>query len=137
MPLTKVGYTKQTRPFLPVRRVGSARLTKVSVSLFSADISKSEEISRWRPIDKTLHYDFSATETFFLFLLKTAHPQRLAFRKQCPRNIKIEYLQRIVCNTHTHTHTDKLTNSQTEYYNPPPMRSGLIKSSLLYSLVYT
>ena len=33
----------------------------VSVSVFSADISKSEEISRWRPIDKTLHYDFSAT----------------------------------------------------------------------------
>ena len=39
--------------------------TKVSVSVFSADISKSEEISRWRTIDKTLHYDFSATETFF------------------------------------------------------------------------
>ena len=54
--------------------------TKVSVSVFSADISKREEISRWRPIDKTLHYDFSASETFFfLFLLKTAHPQRLAF----------------------------------------------------------
>ena len=37
---------------------------KVSFSMFSADISKSEEISRWRQIDKTLHYDFSATETF-------------------------------------------------------------------------
>ena len=35
------------------------------VSVFSAEISKSEEISRWRQIDKTLHYDFSATETFF------------------------------------------------------------------------
>ena len=33
--------------------------------MFSADISKSEEISRWRSIDKTLDYDFSATETFF------------------------------------------------------------------------
>ena len=40
--------------------------TKVSVSVFSADISKSKEISRWRPINKTLHYDFSATEMFFL-----------------------------------------------------------------------
>ena len=40
-------------------------LKKVSSSLFSADISKSEEIPRWRPIDKTLHYDFSATKTFF------------------------------------------------------------------------
>ena len=39
--------------------------TKVSVSVFSADISKSEEISRWRPIDKALHDDFSATKTFF------------------------------------------------------------------------
>ena len=36
---------------------------KVSVSLFSADISKSEDISRWRPIDKALLYDFSATKT--------------------------------------------------------------------------
>ena len=26
--------------------------------MFSADISKSKEISRWRPINKTLHYDF-------------------------------------------------------------------------------
>ena len=33
--------------------------------MFSADISKSEEISRWRPIDKALDYDFSATKMFF------------------------------------------------------------------------
>ena len=39
--------------------------TKVSVSVFSADISKSEEISRWRPIDNALDYDFSATKMFF------------------------------------------------------------------------
>ena len=79
--------------------------TKVSISLFSADISnKSEEISRWRPIDKTLHYDFSATETFFSSLLKSAHPHKLAFRKQCPRNIKIEYSP--VTHLHTHTHTN-------------------------------
>ena len=32
---------------------------------FPADISKSEEISRWRPIDKALHCDFSATKKFF------------------------------------------------------------------------
>ena len=38
---------------------------KVSISVFSADISKSEEISRRQLIDKTLHYDFSTTETFF------------------------------------------------------------------------
>ena len=39
--------------------------TKVSVSVLSADISKSEEISRWRPIEKALDYDFSATKMFF------------------------------------------------------------------------
>ena len=85
--------------------------TEISVSLFSADISKSREISRWRPIDKTLHYDFFATVRFFFVLLKTAHPQRLAFRKQCVRNIKIEYSQRFACNTHTHTNrqTGKLS----------------------------
>ena len=38
---------------------------KVSVLVFSADISKSEEILRWRPIDKALDYDFSATMMFF------------------------------------------------------------------------
>ena len=39
--------------------------TKVSVSVFSADISKSEEISRWCPINNALDYDFSATKMFF------------------------------------------------------------------------
>ena len=39
--------------------------TKVSVLVFSADISKSKEISRWWPIDKALDYDFSATKIFF------------------------------------------------------------------------
>ena len=33
--------------------------------VFSADISKSEEISRWRLIDKVLHCNFSATKMFF------------------------------------------------------------------------
>ena len=35
--------------------------------MFSADISKSEEISTWQPIDKALriHCDFSATKKFF------------------------------------------------------------------------
>ena len=39
--------------------------TKVSNSLFSADISKSEDISRWQPINKAIHCNFSATKTFF------------------------------------------------------------------------
>ena len=37
---------------------------QVSVSMFSADISKSEEISRWRSIDKASHCNFSATKKF-------------------------------------------------------------------------
>ena len=41
-----------------------AQETKLQ-KILSADISRSEEISRWRPINKTLHYDFSATKTFF------------------------------------------------------------------------
>ena len=51
-------------------------------------------------------------------LLKTAHPQRLAFQKQCPRSINIEYSQRFACNTHTQT------DGQTDYYNPPPTCLG-------------
>ena len=53
--------------------------------------------------------------TFFIYqddyhkLLKTTHPQRLAFQKQCPRSINIEYSQRFACNTHTRTHIDKLS----------------------------
>ena len=37
---------------------------KVSVFMFSADISKSEEISIWQQIDKALYCDFSATKKF-------------------------------------------------------------------------
>ena len=43
----------------------SFKKTEVSVSVFSDDISKNEKISRWRPIDKALHYNFSATKMFF------------------------------------------------------------------------
>ena len=47
------------------RKKQSFKDTKVSVLLFSADISKSEDISRWQLIDKTLHYNFSVAKTFF------------------------------------------------------------------------
>ena len=43
----------------------ASKIKKVSVSVFSADISKSEEISRWRPINKALDNIFSATKMFF------------------------------------------------------------------------
>ena len=46
-----------------VMMMDKAQETKLSV--LSADISKSEDFSKWRLIDKTLHYNFSATEMFF------------------------------------------------------------------------
>ena len=33
--------------------------------VMTIDKAKSEEIPRWRPIDKALDYDFSATKMFF------------------------------------------------------------------------
>ena len=50
-----------------VMTMDKAQETKlqVSISVFSADISKGEEISRWRLINKALHYDFTATKKFF------------------------------------------------------------------------
>ena len=78
--------------------------TKVSVSLFSADISKSKEISRLRPINKTLHYDFSATKTFFKnhhnFLSEglTFFPA-MGIKKEAKRSILQDYEE-----TDTHTH---------------------------------
>ena len=60
-----------------VMTIEKAKDTKVSVSVFFADISKSEDISRWRVIDQSLYYDLSATEPFFfqkspqLFIRKT------------------------------------------------------------------
>ena len=38
-----------------IMTMDKAKETKVSISVFTADISKSEDISRWRPIDKALH----------------------------------------------------------------------------------
>ena len=46
---------------------------KVSITMFSADISKSKEISRWRPINKALHCDFFIYQDDYHKWLKTAH----------------------------------------------------------------
>ena len=44
----------------------ASKIQKLAFRCFSsADISKSEEISRWRPIDKAIHCNFSATKTLF------------------------------------------------------------------------
>ena len=75
-------------------------------------------------MDKTLHYNFSATEMFFKnrhnFLSEgltffpamgstkseTKHSPRLQVNRQTDRHI----------HTHTHTHT----HTQADCYNPPP-----------------
>ena len=80
----------------------SLKDTKVIVSLFSADISKSEEISRWRPIDKTLHYDLSATKAFF----KNRHNLLLEgltfFPAMGSKRSETKHSPRLQGNRHTH-----------------------------------
>ena len=89
--------------------------TKVSVSAFSADISKSEEIPRWRPIDKVLHCDFSAPKTFFENR-RNCLPEGLAFFSA-------------IGSTRSETKLSPRLrgNTQTDCYNPPPTL-GLITS---------
>ena len=90
---------------------------QVSVSVFSADISKSEEISRWQLIDKALHYDFTATTCKKFF--KNCHncsSERLAFfqqwvQQEAKQSILQDYeVTHRHTNTHTHTHTHTHTN---------------------------
>ena len=42
----------------------ASNIQKLTFLSFFVDISKSEEISRWRPIDKALDYDFCALRHF-------------------------------------------------------------------------
>ena len=92
--------------------IEKAKDTKVSVSVFSADISKIEDISRWRLIDQSLHYDFSANEPFF----KNHHnylSERLTFYPAMgSTKSETKHSPRLRGNTQTHT--------QTDCYSPPP-----------------
>ena len=70
-------------------------------------------LSSKMPWRKTSMCDWCLRTVFFYQenyhkLLKTAHPQRLAFRKQCPKSINIEYSQGFACNTHTDRQTNWL-----------------------------
>ena len=82
--------------------------TKVSVSVFSADISKSEDISRWRLIDKALHCDFSATKTFskirYNFLSEGLNCFQQLVQQEAKRSILQDY-------------EETLTDTQTDCYN--------------------
>ena len=91
--------------------------TKVSISVFSADITKSEEISRWRPIDKALLCDFSATKTFFENRHKFLSEGLTFFPAMGSTRSETKLSPRLRRNRHTDT--------QTDCYKPPPML-GLI-----------
>ena len=86
----------------------ASKIKKVSVSLFYADISKSEEISKWSQIDKTLHYNFSATKTFFFFKSPQFFYQKdwCSFQqwvqKEVKRSILQDYEETDTAQTHTH-----------------------------------
>ena len=88
---------------------------KISVSVFSADISKGEEISRWRPIDKTLHYDLAATETFFKNRHNCLSEGLTFFIAMGSKRSEIKHSPRLRGNRHTNTQT----HTQTDCYNPP------------------
>ena len=92
--------------------------------MFSADISKSEEISRWRPINKTLHYDFSATEMLFKNCHNCLSEGLTFFLLLGSSRSETKYSPRLQANRQTHTQTDRQTYTQTDCYNPPPTRHG-------------
>ena len=89
------------------------KASKIQKLAFRCFLLTSAKAKKFQDGDRSirLYTTISLQLRRFFSLLKTAHPQKLAFWKQCPRNIKIEYSQRFACNTHihTHTHTDKLT----------------------------
>ena len=76
--------------------------TKVSVSVFSADISKSEEISRWRPINKTSHCDFSALRRYSKITTIVYQKDWHYFKQWGQQEVKRSILQDYnVTDTHT------------------------------------
>ena len=85
--------------------------------MFSADISKSEEISRWRPIDKALRYNFSVTEMLFKNPHISFAEDNEAFPLLCSNCLQIKQSLRS-------SQTDRHTDTHVDYYNPPPMHSG-------------
>ena len=89
-----------------VMTMDKAQETKlqVSVSVFSADISKSEEVSRWRLIDKALHYDFTATKKFFKNCHNCSLERLTFFPAMGSTRSKTKHSPRLQGNTQTHTH---------------------------------
>ena len=106
--------------------------SKVRISVFSADISKSQEISRWRTIDKTLHYDFSATETFFKNRHNCLSEGLMFFPAMGSTRSETNHSPRLRTNRQTDRHTDTHTHTQTNCYNPPPTLGLIMHNKISY-----
>ena len=91
--------------------------------MISADISKSEKISRWRPIDKALHCDFSATKKFFKNRHNCLSEGLMFFPAMCSTKSKMKHSPRLRGKTQTNRHT----HTQTNCYNPSPTLGFIIK----------
>ena len=80
----------------------------------------AKEIWRWAKISVflTLDCSISAIKEFSCKSLNSCNRLDVFFPLQGPRIFKSMPLQRLAVTTHTHIH------KQTDYYNPPPIRSG-------------
>ena len=104
----------------PRNKTNNFKDTKVTVSEFSADISKSKEISRWRLIDKDLLCDFSATKTFFKNCHNYFSEGLMFFPAMSSTRSKTKLSPCKITKEQTHT--------QTDCYNPSPILRLIMKS---------
>ena len=78
----------------------------MNVLMCYADVSKSKEISKWRPIDEDLHDHFSAMKTFFKNRQDSSHVLSSYGFNKAKQSSLYDY---------------EGANTQTDCYNPLPM----------------
>ena len=96
----------------------------VHFGVFLLTSAKAKKFQRWRLIDKTVHYDYSATKKFFKNRHNCLSEGFTFFLAMGSTRSETKHSPRLQSKTHTHTHT----HSQTDCYNPPPTL-GLTKFS--------